>query len=108
MLWLPSSDSLPAASTLLTRTVLGPGTKSKEADQFVVPVASWNGLLPTWYRTWTTRRLSLARPCKVTVPLVKREFGAGEVIETVGFITSTKFATSTRLDCMAKTKWAFF
>src|SRR5437773_709940 len=81
---LTGSDSLPAASTLLTRTVLIPGLSAREADQLVVPLAGWKGPLPNWQSTCTTPLLSLAEPCKITVPLVNRALAGGNMIDTDG------------------------
>src|SRR6266849_1836533 len=108
MVSLTGTDSLPAQSTLLTRTVLGPGTSAKDADQFVVPVAGWKGPLPSWTSTCATPLLSFAVPCTVTVPLVNLAPASGEVNKTAGFITSMKLAVNTRLDCMANVSTCLF
>src|SRR5260221_14604456 len=108
MVSLTGADWLPAVSTLLATTVLGPGTSANDADQFVVPVAGWKGPLPSWTSTCATPLLSLAVPCTVTVPLVNRAPGSGEVMAIVGFIISMKLAVSTRLDCMTNVKTAAF
>src|SRR5216684_3682028 len=108
MVSLTGADWLPAASTLLATTVLGPGASANDADQLAVPVATWKGPLPSWTSTCATPLLSLAVPCTVTVPLVTRDPSSGEVMATVGLVTSTKLAVSDRLDCMTKVMTAVF
>src|SRR5258707_3067540 len=102
MVSLTGADWLPAASTLLATTVLGPGASANDADQLAVPVATWKGPLPSWTSTCATPLLSLAVPCTVTVPLVTRAPSSGEVMATVGLVTSMKLAVSDRVDCITK------
>src|SRR5258708_1573644 len=108
MVSLTGADWLPAVSTLLATTVLGPGASASDADQLAVPVATWKGPLPSWTSTCATPLLSLAVPCTVTVPLVTRDPSSGEVMATVGFVTSTKLAVNVRLDCIRTVKNAVF
>src|SRR5260221_516332 len=106
MVSLTGADWLPAVSTLLATTVLGPGASASDADQLAVPVATWKGPLPSWTSTCATPLLSLAVPCTVTVPLVTRDPSSGEVMATLGLVTSTKLAVSDRLDCITNGKAA--
>src|SRR5688500_19059503 len=84
-----TGDSRPPRSTDLTRMVFGPAGRLSAAVQLLVPLAGSNGPPLTEQKTCATPSLSVARPTKVTTPLVRRALAAGEAMVTVGLAEST-------------------